>query len=146
MSIYRRYKTAPGGFRKLVELFESTPPERRKKMIDAGMAEDSAYTRKALQYLMDFDDVIKLPDMELAEVVNQTPARVLFYAISTLDAPNKDRFLSTALPKMRGELNNLLDEKCSARDVSGARYKVVSIARELEKKGYVKTKIIPESP
>lgn len=146
MSIYRRYKTAPGGFRKLVELFESTPPERRQKMIDAGMAEDSAYTRKALQYLMDFDDVIKLPEMELAEVVNMAPARVLSYAIQSLDPQNKDRFLSTALPKLRGELNALLEEKCSPRDMSGARYKVVSIARELEKKGYVKTKVIPEHP
>ena len=68
MSVYARFKRSPEGFRKLVELLESTPPSRRQKMIDVGMEEDAEYTNRALQYVMNFDDIIKLPDTELAEV------------------------------------------------------------------------------
>ena len=69
MSVYARFKRDPGGLRKLVELLETTPILRRQKMIDVGMAEDPVYTEKVLKFVMTFEDVIKLPDVELAELI-----------------------------------------------------------------------------
>src|SRR5436305_9736278 len=83
MSVYARFKRNPEGFRQLVELLESTPPSRRKKMIDVGMAEDPVYTQRAIEYMMTFEDVLKLPDMELAEVIATTPARMIAYSLGS---------------------------------------------------------------
>ena len=69
MSVYARFKRTQEGFRSLIELLETTPMSRRQKMIDVGMAEDPVYTEKALSYVLTFEDVIQLPDLELAELI-----------------------------------------------------------------------------
>jgi flagellar motor switch protein FliG len=145
MSIYWRYKQSPDGFRKLVELLETTPMSRRQKMIDAGLAEDSRYTHQALQYVMEFKDIIGLPDSELAEVLARAPGRIVAYALSGLEESHRDRFLKCTPPKLLGEVKDFLDVNLSAFDISGARVKLISIARECERRGLVKTKAIPNA-
>lgn len=145
MSIYWRYKQSPEGFRKLVELLETTPMSRRQKMIDAGLAEDSRYTHEALQYVMEFKDIVGLPDSELAEVLARCPARIVAYALSGLDESHRDRFLKCVPPKLMGEVKDFLDINPSTFDISGARVKLISIARECERRGLVKTKAIPNA-
>ncbi len=145
MSIYWRYKQNPDGFRKLVELLETTPPSRRQRMIDAGLAEDSRYTNQALQYVMEFRDIIGLPDSELAEVLARSPARIVAYAICGLEEAQRSRFLKCVPVKLMGEVKDFLDVKALPTDVSGARIKLISIARELERIGLVKTKAIPNA-
>ena len=126
MSVYARFKRDQDGFRKLVELLESTPASRRQKMIDVGMEEDPDYTRKALEYIMTFDDVIRLPELELAEVCAKAPSKMMAYALSQQPQDVKERFL-----------------RCSPREITGAEIKVVETARDLERKGFVRIKKIP---
>jgi flagellar motor switch protein FliG len=145
MSIYWRYKQSPDGFRKLVELLETTPMSRRQKMIDAGLAEDSRYTHQALQYVMEFKDIVGLPDSELAEVLARAPGRIVAYALSGLDESDRSRFLKCTPPKLMGEVKDFLDANPISTDISGARYKLITIARDLERKGLVKTKAIPNA-
>jgi flagellar motor switch protein FliG len=143
MSIYWRYKQSPEGFRKLVELLETTPMSRRQKMIDAGLAEDSRYTNQALQYVMEFKDILGLPDSELAEVLARSPGRIVAYALSGLEQTHRDRFLKCVPPKLMSEVKDFLDARPLPTDISGARYKLITVARELERVGLVKTKAIP---
>jgi flagellar motor switch protein FliG len=145
MSIYWRYKQSPDGFRKLVELLESTPPSRRQKMIDAGLAEDSRYTQQALQYVMEFGDILNLPDSELAEVLGCTPARIVAYAIQGLDENHRKRFLKCLSPKHMTEVKDYLEAKASPRDIAGAQVKLITVARDLERRGILKTKAIPNA-
>lgn len=145
MSIYWRYKQSPEGFRKLVELLETTPASRRQKMIDAGLAEDSGYTHRALEYVMEFQDILGLPDAELAEVLARSPARIVAYALCGLEETHRDRFIKCVPPKLMGEVKDFLGVDAPARDVSGARVKLITIARELERRGLVKTKAIPNA-
>src|SRR5690606_3240957 len=95
--------------RQLVELLETTPASRRQKMIDVGMEEDPDYTQRALQCMMNFDDILKLPDLELAEVIAQTPPRMTGYAIHAASPEIKNHFLSKALPKIASEIKEALD-------------------------------------
>lgn len=145
MGIYWRYKQNPGGFRNLVELLESTPPSRRQKMVDAGLAEDAGYTMDALKYVMDFNDILSLPDMELAEVVAKAPPQIVAYALRGLTPPNVERFLRCARPAIAAEIKVYLESAPSPRDISGAQMKLITTARELEKRGLVKTKMIPNA-
>jgi len=142
MSVYARFKRSPDGFRKLVELLETTPMSRRQKMIDIGMAEDPEYTRRALEMVMTFKDVIGLPEMELAEVCAKAPPRLLAYALNLADEDTKTRFLRCSKPRVAAEVKDYLDVKVGPTEVGGAQLKVVETARELERRGFVRTKKI----
>jgi flagellar motor switch protein FliG len=143
MSVYARFKRDHDGFRKLVELLESTPASRRQKMIDVGMEEDADYTTKAMQYILDFQDIIDLPEMELAEVCAKAPPRMIAYAISQLSQDVQDRFLKVCKPKVLGEVRDLMVVQVGLREIGGAQIRVIESARELERAGYVRTKRIP---
>jgi flagellar motor switch protein FliG len=143
MSVYARFKKVPEGLRALVELLESTPLSKRQKMIEVGMEEDQAYTEKALSYVMSFKDIINLPDVELAEVIAKAPARSLAFAIHNANEEIKKRFFRNSQPAVVAEIRDVLNMNIGPREIGGAQLKVVSIARELERKGLVRIKRIP---
>lgn len=143
MSVYARFKKDPDGFRKLVELLESTPLSRRQKMIEVGMDEDSVYTKRALEYVLSFEDVIKLPEEELAEVCAKAVPKILAYALNQKSQEVKDRFLRCAPRGKAVDIRDLLDMKIGPREISGAEIKIVEVARALERQGLMRTKRIP---
>ncbi len=143
MGVYSRYKKDPDGLRKLVQLLESTPLDRRKRMIDVGYQEDEAFTEEALKYLFSFEDILNMPDSELCEVMAKALPRVIAMAISDLEASIQERFLRCAKPKQLGEIRDLLDQTPTAREVGGARLRMIEAAREAERGGFVRTKRIP---
>lgn len=146
MSVYARFKRDPGGFRALVELLESTPASRRQRMIEVGMTEDAEYTQKALSFAFNFEDILKLPDEELAEVVSASPARIVASAIHQADEATKARFLRCARPQQIADLRDYLDTpNVGLREIGGAQLKMVTITRSLERKGLVRTKRLPTS-
>lgn len=144
MSVYARFKKDPDGFRKLIELLETTPVVRRQKMIDVGMQEDAVYTQRALELMMTFEDVLGLPDLELAEVVAAAPARMLAFAICKAGEEIHKRFLGNAQPKVRAEIRDFLLVNAGPREIGGAQLKIVEIARQLERRGRVSAKKIPK--
>lgn len=143
MGIYTRFKKNPTGFRALVELLETTPASRRKKMIDAGNKEDPAYTKKALAYIFTFEDILNLPDGELTELIAMAPPRMTAIALNPLGDEVKQRFLKLAIPKVHYEIKDLLYMKVGLSEVGGAQIRLIEVARQLEKKGVVRTKRIP---
>ncbi|MCM0605583.1 MAG: hypothetical protein KA715_05785 [Xanthomonadaceae bacterium] len=143
MGVYTRYKRDQDGFRKLVELLESTPMSKRERMIDVGMEEDPEFTQKALGYCIAFEDIIALPDMELAEITSACPPRMTGLAIAELGADVKARFLKNTMPKFVQEIKDAMEEKVHMREVGGAKLKLITTARDLERKGHIKLKQIP---
>jgi flagellar motor switch protein FliG len=143
MSVYARFKRNQDGFRQLVELWETTPVSRRQRMIEVGRAEDAAFTEKVLQYVMTFEDVLGLKDMELAELIAITPSRMVGLAIAMSSEEIKARFLKNARPQVAAEIRDFMAMKIGLREVGGAQLKLVEKTRELERKGLIKTKKIP---
>ena len=143
MGVYTRFKKNPDGFRQIVELLESTPLSRRQKMIDVGMLEDPDYTQRAMQYVLNFDDVLKLPVEELTEVVAKAPARMIAFAIAKLSDEIKTRILSCCKPPIAAEVKDYMSPTIGLREVGGAQLKMIETARSLEKIGLIKTKRIP---
>lgn len=142
MGVYARYKKDPEGFRNLVSLLETTPPGRRERMIQAGMAEDPEYTREALRHLLNFEDVMGLPEEELAEVLARVQPRILAVAIFGLSSEVRERFVRCAPPKSVGEIEAYLESQASENEVRGARLLLIGAARKCEKSGMVKVKRI----
>jgi flagellar motor switch protein FliG len=144
MGVYTRFKRGPEGFRALVELLETTPLERRQRMLDVGMAEDADFTRKALEYVMSFDDITRLSDPELAELMAAAPPRIIACAIANAPEEVQNRFLKCCTkPKIRTGIKEHFGVKFSLKEIGGARLKLVEHARKLEKIGYIRTKKIP---
>lgn len=144
MGVYTRFKKSPDGLRQLVELLEVTPPSRRQKMIDVGMAEDPDYTQKALSFMMTFEDVLKLGDLELAEVIAGAPGKVTGTAIHAQAQDIKDRFLNKAQPRTAAEMKETFEMPAiTPVQMAGAQMKLVEVMRKLEKRGAVKVKRVP---
>ena len=144
MGVYARFKKDPEGFRHLVELLESTPLSRRKKMIDVGMLEDPSYTEKALSYVLSFQDVLELNDLELAEVIAEMPGRLTGYAVHSASEEVKSRFISKAQPKVAMEIREALEESnVGPAQIGGGQTKMIETTRKLERKGLIQKKRIP---
>jgi flagellar motor switch protein FliG len=137
MGVYTRFKRGPEGFRALVELLESTPASRRQ------MKEDPDYTQEAMLFVLTFEDIIKLPDLELAEVLAKTPARTVALAIRQSADEVKQRFLRNAKPQVAAEIKDYMTVEAGLRETGGAQLKLIEVARQLERRGLVKTKHIP---
>src|SRR5690349_3697113 len=121
MGVYSRFKKEPDGLRHLVELLESTPLGRRQRMIEVGMREDAAYTQKALLYVFSFEDILNLSDVELSDVVAETPPKLVGYAIHSLSEDLKVRVLSKAHVQSIAEIREALaEENISPAQISTA--------------------------
>jgi flagellar motor switch protein FliG len=144
MSMFSRYKRDPNGLRNLVELWESTPRERREKLIAAGMTEDPEYVSRAMQYMMSFEDVLGMNESELAELLGDAHPRTVAAAIAKAPKDTQARFLTSALPRMMGEIRDQLGSEFELREVGGAQLKLVQAARKLERTGLLKVKRIPQ--
>ena len=143
MGVFTRFKRSSEGFRQLVELWESTPLERRKKMIEIGMQEDPKFSQKALECMMTFDDILKMNDMEVAELVAKAPPRVVAFAIHGLDEAMQLRFLKNAKPQIMAQIRDGLMANIGPREIGGARLTLIVAARGLEHAGFIQTKKIP---
>src|SRR6185295_9888134 len=129
MGVYTRFKRSPEGLRALVELLETTPLERRQKMLDMGMAEDADFTRKALEYVMSFEDLIGLSESEMAELVAVAPPRITAVAISNANEDVQKYFLRCAKPKVQSAIREGLESRVSLKEIGGARLKLIETAR-----------------
>ncbi len=143
---FERYKRSPDGFRELVELWESTPVSRRQRMIEVGMDEDAEYAQLILSYMITFEDVLLLPDLELAELISTAPARIVALSICRAADDVKQRFKKNTMSRNMAELRDSLEElgeETPLRDIGGAQLKMIEFTRKLEKMGKIKTKRIP---
>jgi hypothetical protein len=144
MGAFTRFKKNPEGLRQLVELWESTPLVRRQKMIDMGMDEDPEYTKKALSFVLTFDDIIKLPDLELAEVLAGTPPASVGYAIHVAPPEIRNRFLSKVLLPIGHQIKEILAQSTpNPSMIEAGQIKLVMVARNLERTNVIGTKRIP---
>jgi flagellar motor switch protein FliG len=142
MSVYARFKKDPDGLRNLVELLEVTPRDRRTKMITIGMEEDPDYTNKAVSLMMTFEDVLKLKDSELAELLVHAPLRSIGAAYSR-QAPEYKRFVLSCCPTTKmGEVRDLFEMEFTLAEIGGAQLKLIEATRKLERQGTLKVKKI----
>lgn len=146
MSIYDRYKKDPDGFRRLVELLETTPMKRRQELIDRGMKEDPSYTKAALDHIITFQDIVGLPEMELTEVIAaMKPKNVAFCIVKEENAQVKERFLACVQKTRVIEVHSYLDMTPAATEIGQAKKEAIAAARKLEQSGILNLKRIPKN-
>jgi len=143
-SVLTRYKRkGVSGLRDFAALLESTPQDRRKKILDAALADDPRYVELAQKYMYVFEDVFKLPAHELDIVLGTVPPRLLGMALKGTEESVLRSILNQSQPRVRSGIQEVLEENLTPVQISGARYKVLETLRMLERKGDILTKAIP---
>lgn len=144
MGSLTRFKRTPEGLRQLVQLWETTPLVRRQKIIELAKQEDPEYTKKALEYVITFEDILKLPDLELAEVLAATPPQQTAYALHQTGNEVRDRIFSRVKLPLGHEIKEALANSTpNPTLVEGAQLKMVEVTRKLERTNVIRTKKIP---
>lgn len=143
-----RYLKDEGGFRKYVELMEGMSSAKRKALMDAAKAENRVFVETAEQFIITFDRITKLPDMELTEVLGAAELKpeVIAVAIaSVMDAGVREKLLKFIPRKLMPAITQELKENPEPKpyDIGASRLKLICAARELEKKGMLKSVLIP---
>ncbi len=143
-----RYVKDEHGFRKYVELMETMPTAKRQSMMSAAKAENPLFVETAEKYVITFDRICRLPDMELTELLSSTelkPEEIATAVLSLEDEGLKANILKQ-LPRNRSLLvNNELKDAPPPKpfDIGAARLKFIQQTRELEKAGKLESLQIP---
>lgn len=144
-----RYLRDDKGFRKYVVLMETTAPAKRKTLMDAGRAENALFVETAEKYIITFEKITKLPDMELTELLGAPGLSV--EAISTAlmsvaDLGHRERLVGLVprkiLPAVANDMKINTEPKPQA--IGNARFQFIQKARELEEAGLLKSFQIPK--
>ena len=143
-SVLTRYKRkGPVGLREFAGLLESTPLDRRKRILETALAEDPRYVELAQKYVYVFDDVFKLPSQEFDILMGTVPPRLMGVALQGVDPEQLRLILQSCQPRVRSGIQEVIDQSATPVQISGARYKVIEFLRGLEKSGHILTKAIP---
>lgn len=135
MSLVARHKR-PGGFRKLVNSIETTPPEKRAKILEAMRKEDPDFIGEVENSLFEFEDFLKINDLIIGEIIGalKTEPKTWALALYRADAALIEKFTKNMRPPELHPYREALEALTSvlAREQLAARYRIVSKARELE--------------
>lgn len=138
MSLTARHKK-PGGFRKLVNSLETTPPERRLKILEAMRKEDPDFVAEAESCIFTFEDFEKINDLIVCEIVGALNKEMRTFALALFKCeadPIHAKFTKNMNPRemfeFRDWTENLKDVKTYER--TAARYRIIEKAREMEQR------------
>jgi flagellar motor switch protein FliG len=142
MGVTDRHKR-PGAFKKLVNSLEMTAPDRRIKILESFKVEDPEFAQDVENCIFDFAEFTKLNDLMLCEFISHiTDFKALAMALYKAPEEILNRFKKN-MPvkqqlKMREESE--LIEKLTVAEQMSARFKLIEIARDIEREGKIKLK------
>lgn len=143
-----RYLKDESGFRKYVELMEGMATAKRTAMMEAAKAENKLFVETAEKYLLTFDRITKLPELELTEVLGARGLKANVLAIAILsveDVGIREKLVQhvprAILPALKQEMDDNPEPK--PYEIGASRLQVIQKARELEKQGKLESMQIP---
>lgn len=142
MSILR-YLKDKDGLRAYVIFLEEMTPTKRNRFASTAKDENPRFVEKALSCVLTFERFTQLPDMELTEVLAGVAPKMIAYAIKSLDDKARERVQKLIPTSKRIEVKSYEADNPSVAEQNTARFSCIKHARELEKKGLLKSIQIP---
>lgn len=143
MGIYDRYKKNIDGFRNLVIFLETSTPDKFAKFVELGKNEDPEFLSKALKYVISFDDILAMEEMQFNELFIGLPPKFIADAIGDFSEDEKLEFLKRLHTSMQTKVRNEFEDEVKPGAIINARIKIITEARALEKAGAITLKKIP---
>ena len=135
MSLVARHKRA-GGFRKLVNSIETTPPDKRAKILEAMRKEDPDFISEVENSVFSFEDFLKISDLIIGDIIDalKTEPKTWALALYHSDVTLVEKFTKNMRPDEYHPYKEALEMLPSvlAREQLAARFRIISKARELE--------------
>lgn len=143
-----RYTKDDEGFRKYLELIESTPSAKRKAFLDSAKVENPKFAEAAEKYLLTFERILALPDLELTEVFGSRELKAAELAVgiaSVEDVGIQEKIVKMVPRELSAAVLRLLKEDPNPKPyaVGIARLKIIQASRSLEKRGKLKSVQVP---
>lgn len=144
MSITARHKR-PGAFRQLVNALETTPEDKRQKIIQAIAGEDPEMASHVRASLFRFEEFIGVDNAILAEILGQLEKEPRIVALALFHLENQalvDKFvksMSVSVLRVYREETSLLTE-VKLRERISAQFRMIAKAREIEATGLFRLK------
>jgi len=143
-----RYLANDEGFRKYVELLETTPPRKRQEFIDAAKLENPRFAEAVQSCIITFERITKLPEMEVAEVLSAPGLKpeMIATAIISVEDQALRASLVKAIPRkqaglVQASMKDFPDPK--PNEIGAARLAFIQAARALERKGVLASFLMP---
>lgn len=137
MSLTARHKK-PGGFRKLVNSLECTPPQKREKILEALRKEDPDFIHEVEKSIFSFEEFEKINDLIICEIVGAMKGQMRSLAMALFKCPNEtlvQKFLKNMKPAEVYEYREALEtfKEIRGYEQVAGRFKIIEKARELER-------------
>lgn len=144
MSITARHKK-PGAFRLLVTSMETTPPERREKIMNAIQADDPELAAHLQKSLFSFAEFSTLGDLALAEIIGEFQNEMRTVALALYKCKDEAlvaKFLRNMAASTAAGYKEAAEElkEVKVREQVSAQFRMIAKARELEKNARLKLK------
>jgi flagellar motor switch protein FliG len=139
-----RYMKSKDGLREYIIFLEEMIPSKRERFASMAKAENPKFVEEALKYVLTFDRLLSLPDMEITEVFASVAPKMVAYAIRSLP-DEKLKHVSSLIPTNKKiEIKSYQDDNPSVQEQNIARFACIKQARALEASGLLKSIRIPQ--
>ena len=143
MSITARHKK-PGAFRKLVNSLETTPSDRRQKILDALKAEDKELAQHAEKSLFYFEDFLTTSNEMIGEICEamKSEMRVMATALHGRGEAMIKKFTDNMQHPVRYEFDQQTEalKGVLGREQMSAQFRIIAKAREIEDRASITLK------
>lgn len=138
-ALLTQHVTTFDGVQLLAQLINSADQEMERELLREMMSRDPNLTEQLRDALFIFDDIARLGDRAIQEILKATDTRVLATAMKNADAAVTERIYKNLSERARENLREEIDFLRGLRpaDIRDARKKVVGIVRQLEESGAI---------
>ncbi len=136
MSNIARHKK-PGGFESLVSFLETTPREKREKLLESLAAEDAEFMHRVKESVMGFEELESVRDDILMEVTYELGEKMQVLALALYKLENEkfvEKFKRCLAPKQMASYKEAVASlnQVTKSQREGAQLKLVEIMRKID--------------
>jgi len=127
------------GLELLVEVVNNSTSELERSLLAAMTERDPDLAMRVREALFVFDDVIRLDDRAIQEVLKSIDTRVLAIALKDAAEELAERFFRNLSERARANLQEEIEYLSGVKptDIKDARKQVVAVIRQLEEEGVI---------
>lgn len=130
-----RFKKTLKGMNRFAQLLECASPKTRDGFLKQASLDDQSFINDVMKKVVFFEELLYLGDDVVAEILANTPAKILAYALSDMPESFRKQIEKLLgfrdLRKVQDEMERLEMGK-STRFTYGAKKQIIKIARRLE--------------
>jgi flagellar motor switch protein FliG len=138
-ALLTQHVTTFDGVQLLAQLINSADQEMEKELLREMMTRDPELTEQLRDALFIFDDIARLSDKAIQEILKASDTRVLATAMKGADESVTERIYKNLSERARENLREEIEFLRGLRpsDIRDARKKIVGVVRQLEEAGSI---------